>query len=133
MRILPSIACFLAASGAFLATSCSRNTRELPSPTATNQPPPAEASPPLAPTTAPQSFALIFTVDPKQTVGERKISLDIPVTDAVQLSGSCSRKNQQLILKIPAAVLRDHFDIGEATIDLTFTADITATCPAPKS
>lgn len=256
MRALPTIACSLAASGAFLATSCSWNTRAIPSPTAATHPPSIEASPLLAPSTAPRSFALTFTVDPKQTVGtidttldpegatlgpkqgrcrcpmrgtisarlikhpdgyqrvqitdvslatttaavllydwniligdihttipagnlkitdhkltgptpldpnghfltsgnlfsvkcpsnirgtglvlkkavgERKVSLDIPVTDAVQLSGSCSRKDQQLILKIPAAVLRDHFDIGEATIDLIFTADITATCPVPKS
>ena len=67
----------------------------------------------------------------KEAVGERKENLDIPVTEPVSVAGSCNHQDGQLVLHIPRAVLRDHFDLGKATLDLVFTGDITATCPEP--
>ena len=66
-----------------------------------------------------------------KAVGERRENLDIPVTEPVPVAGSCTQHNGELILRIPGAALRDHFDLGKATLDLVFTGDITATCPAP--
>lgn len=66
-----------------------------------------------------------------KAVGAKNENLDIPVTGEVPVSGSCERRGDQLVLRIPGAVLRDHFDLGDAGLALVFTGDITATCPAP--
>jgi len=65
-----------------------------------------------------------------QAVGKFRAPLDIPVTDLVTVSGSLTRQDDEFVLRIPSAVLRDRFDLDGAALDLVFTGDITATAPA---
>jgi hypothetical protein len=65
-----------------------------------------------------------------KAVGKFRSPLDIPVTDLVTVSGSLTRQDNEFVLHIPAAVLRDRFDLDGAALDLVFTGDITATAPA---
>lgn len=61
-----------------------------------------------------------------KAVGQRKVNLTIKKTEPVILTGSLITKNGNATLRIPAAVMRDQFDLGNAQLELTFTGDIVA-------
>lgn len=64
----------------------------------------------------------------KKKVGNRQADLSIDETSAINLVGSLIRRDGSWILHIPAAILKDRFDIDDngSTLDLNFTANITA-------
>jgi len=62
-----------------------------------------------------------------KAVGNKKVNLTMKKTEPVTLRGTITTKAGVTTLRIPQAVLRDHFDLDGTQLGLVFTADITAT------